>query len=41
MINKRYDMNGYTLHTTETDRFKTIGIKMSIRTKNKKEDDKQ
>jgi len=40
MVNKKYDMNGYTLHTTETDRFKTIGINMSIRTKNKKEDDR-
>ena len=40
MKNKTYDMNGYTLHTTETDRFKTIGLKVCIRTDNKKEDDK-
>lgn len=40
MKNKTYDMNGYTLHTIETDRFKTIGFKVCIRNDNKKEDDK-
>ncbi len=40
MKNKTYEMDGYTLHTTETDRFKTIGLKVCIRTENKKEDDK-
>ncbi len=34
----KYDMNGYFLHTIETDKFKTININLNIKRETKKEE---
>lgn len=34
----KYDMEGYTLHTIETDKFKTININLNIKRETKKEE---
>ena len=37
---KKYKLNNYNLYTVKTDRFKTINIKINIRVKSEKEDEK-